>query len=145
MLRVISGWRNLPDWWRRSLVLIGGLLVLCFGGLYWCSGPDYLKRIDRPMTLARAKRVQALADFPFPASARDIYYAGYADWIAHETLIRFDASEQDCEAAMPKLLEWYEKQAHRNWTYPTVALTSEIYLPGPSTPNGRRASNGGAV
>ena len=72
-----------------------------------------------------------LANFPFPASAHDIYCAAYADWISHETLIRFNASEPDCEAAIPKILQWYEKGQNRNWTYPTVPIVSEVYLPGP--------------
>ena len=131
MARVISVWRNWPGWWRRSLVLSIGLLIACAAVLWRCSGPDYRERVDRPLTLDQAKRVGMLANFPFPASAHDIYCAAYADWISHETLIRFNASEPDCEAAIPKILQWYEKGQNRNWTYPTVPIVSEVYLPGP--------------
>jgi hypothetical protein len=128
---MISTWRSWPKWWRRSLT-VSFLMLAGFGLLLWrCSGPDYHQRVDHPMNLAEAKRLRIFAHFPFPASAHNIYFAGYADWIAHETLIRFDAAEPECEAAIPEILDWYEKERNRNWTYSTVPITSEASLPGP--------------
>jgi hypothetical protein len=107
-----------------------------FGVLLWrCSGPDYRERVDHPMTLAEAKRHRIFADFPFPASAHNIYFAGYADWLVHETLIRFDASKSDCEGVIPKILAWYEKEQNRDWTYQVVPITDEVDLPGPLEAN----------
>ena len=84
------------------------------------------------MSLAEAKRHELLADFPFPPSAHDIYVAAYADWITIETLIRFDASETDCKASVPKILEWSQKYETKKKDYPITALTEEVALPGPT-------------
>lgn len=128
---MISTWRRWPQWWRKSL-LVSGVLVLTILLLLWqCSKPDYRERVDHPMTQSEAKHHRIFADFPLPPSAHDIYFAGYVDWLVHETLIRFDASKSDCEGAVPKILAWYEKEQSRNWTYPVVPITDEVYLPGP--------------
>lgn len=132
---MISRWRNWPRWWRASLLMSIALIGTFALTVWQCSGPDYRERVDRPMALVEAKKHRIFADFPFPASAHNIYYAGYADWISHETLIRFDASEPDCEAAIPKILAWYEKEQNRNWTHQITALRSLIYLPGPLETN----------
>jgi hypothetical protein len=122
-------WQALPGWQRRTVILSALVILLSFGLFYVCSPRRLVTRIDRPMTLTQAQRMRELADFPFPPTAHNIYYAGYSDWIAHETMIRFDAPAADCKAAMPRVIEWYERNRH--WTYPTKEISAEVHLPEP--------------
>ena len=130
---MISVWRRWPKWWRKSLVLSFITLGISLGLLWRCAHPhpDYLRRVDRPMTVAEAKRLEELASFPFPPSAHDIYYAAWADWQEAQTMLRFDASLEDCLATIQQAIRWQQTHlGQKNFsTYPTRPMTSQIYLP----------------
>jgi hypothetical protein len=99
-------------------ILVSALLSACGSGI----------RTDRPLSLAETKQRKE-TDFPFPASATNIYYATYADFQAFEYLLRFDAPAPDCEATIARALAWHEARYRRSWTYPTVSVATEALPP----------------
>lgn len=84
------------------------------------------------MTTDEARRTKELRDFPFPPTAHDIYFAGYADWTMHEAAIRFDAAPDECLATIQKIIQWHEiGTGYRHFDmYPTNPLTVETKVPG---------------
>ena len=85
-----------------------------------------MTRRDRPLSLAQAQRE---TDFPFPASAQDIHYATYQDFMApFEFILRFDAPPADCEATIPRALAWHEQRHKGSSAYKTLQVTA-VALP----------------
>jgi hypothetical protein len=99
------------------------LPLLC---LLLCScGPDVLIRADHPLTRAEV-RSRGELDFPFPESAREIYYAIYADSQPSEYLIRFDAPPAECEATVSRALAWNAAGARIPRDYAPRPFTGRI-------------------
>jgi hypothetical protein len=130
---MISTWRSWPDWWRKSIFVTATLILLILFLTYACSPQRKATRIDKPMTLDQARRIRQLADFPFPSSAHDIYYAGYSDWLVYAALIRFDASPQDCETIALELVRWNRTSNKANdfSEYLPIPINGQRYLAGP--------------
>jgi hypothetical protein len=100
------------------LALVAILVTACGSGV----------RTDRPLSLSETKQRKE-TDFPFPATATNIYYATYADWQAFEYLVRFDAPPADCEATIASALAWHEAASHTTATYRTVPISTGTALP----------------
>ncbi len=71
-------------------------------------------RSERPLSLAEVK-----IKFPFPATAKNIQYSTYQEFIAYEFLVRFEAPTDDCLATVAKAVEAFH-------TSGTVAELSKI-------------------
>jgi len=125
-------WRTLEPWQRRTIIFSLVVIVVPPALLYYCSRPDYLKRIDRPLTIEEARHTDELRDFPFPPTARRIYFVGYVDWTKHEAAIRFEAAPDECLASIQKIIHWHEiGTGYRHFDmYPTHPITSETRLAG---------------
>jgi hypothetical protein len=130
---LLGKWGQLPKWFRGSILLSGLLILATLLVLYECSPQRLATRFDKPMTLDQAKRIQQLADFPFPSSAHDIYFAAYADWTIYATLIRFDASPQDCETIALELVRWNRtlNKANDISEYVPIPINGQRYLTAP--------------
>ena len=132
---LLGKWGRLPDWLRGSILLSGLVILAALIVLYQCSPQRLVTRVDKPMTLDQAKRMQQLADFPFPPSAHDIYFATYADWTIYATLIRFDASPQDCETIALELVRWNRTLSKANdiSEYVPIPINGQRYLAPPDS------------
>lgn len=88
-------------------------------------GPDYFSRIDLPLSLSEAQGRVELAGFPLPATAKNIYYAGYADWQASEVIVRFDTTPEDCTKVVQEIVRWHEGAGADGLStkYPTTTLS----------------------
>lgn len=60
-------------------------------------------RSDHPLSPAEVKGI----NFPFPATATNIQFALYQEWIAYDFVVRFEASKDDCLATVPKAVDAY--------------------------------------
>lgn len=99
--------------------LILGFVLLCVG----CSDEATL-RSDKPMTKAEA--VKAHLDYPFPPSARSIYYLLYAGGMQDfESYLRFDVDPQELDSAVDALVSWNNTQMKRSLAYPREPLSSD--------------------
>ena len=93
-----------------------------------CScGPDVLERIDKPITLAEARRKKET--FPFPESAQNIYWGVYQNIQEYEYIVRFEAPSSDCLATVPNITAWYEQKHHPHISFTSVPLGPNTSLP----------------
>lgn len=114
-----------PNQALRAITLSLVCLALC------SCGPSVVRH-DRPLSLAEAQRVRE-TDFPFPASAHDIHYAIYQDFMApFEFLLRFDAPPEDCIATISKALAWHQHGEKIPGKFQPVELTDVTPLPSSS-------------
>lgn len=88
--------------------LIG--LFSCVAFLAGCSTspvtPQVLKTRS-PVSLAAARKD---CPIPLPDTAKNIQYAAWSQWIAHETYVRFDAPASDCLTQATAVLQPYAQQ-----------------------------------
>ena len=87
-----------------------------------CGGPDYVKRYDKPLPYAQARREKA-SDFPLPPSSHDIYHGEYVDWVAYTRIVRFEAPVADCLKHLDVVMAWDDKRYSRTSTYSLVEVT----------------------
>lgn len=102
------------------------LSLLC---LAVCSCGPSVVRHDRALSLIEAQRLGE-TDFPFPASAHDVHYAIYQDFMApFEFLLCFDAPPEDCVATIPKVLAWHQHGEKIPEKFQPVKLATVTPLP----------------
>lgn len=83
-------------------LLVLALLAAFAVGLMKPFGGASLKQSQGPISLAEARGLWA---FDFPDSAHDIQFYAFSEWIAHETLVRFEAPVEDCIATARRVLK----------------------------------------
>lgn len=95
-------------------------------------GPDLLKRTDKP--LSRNEVSRSGVDFPFPASAHNIYYAQFGKGQEWEYIVRFQSTQEDCITTISAALTWHDKISGTASVYTAVPLINPTKLPVSSTP-----------
>jgi hypothetical protein len=87
--------RRLPRfvYWAIGILVGGYLALTLFGWLFAPYGPPSIIESHGKLNLADAKKQ---FDLPYPDSAHDIQFASYAQWIAIEDFVRFEAPLDDC-------------------------------------------------
>ncbi len=104
--------------------LAGGLLLGCVLLISGCSNETTF-RSDKPLTQAEATK--ARLDYPFPPSARSIYYLMYAGGMQDlEAYLRFDVDPEELDSAVDALVSWNNTRMKRSLTYPRKPLSSAI-------------------
>ena len=62
---------------------------------------------DHPLLLAEVKGMK----FPFPATATNIQFAEYQEFMAYEYVVRFEAPKEDCLATVAKVVEAFKSNS----------------------------------
>jgi hypothetical protein len=98
--------------------LLLGFTLLVTG----CSDEATL-RSDKPLTQAEATK--AHLDYPFPPSARSIYYLLYGGGMQDlEAYLRFDVDPEELDSAVDALVAWNNTQMKRSLAYPREPLSA---------------------
>ena len=88
-----------------ALVIGGGIIFAVIGGIPFgllvSRNSHPVIHSDHPLSLAEVKGMK----FPFPATATNIQFAEYQEFIAYEFVVRFEAPKQDCLATVAKVVE----------------------------------------
>ncbi|MEM7393902.1 MAG: hypothetical protein AAF492_16310 [Verrucomicrobiota bacterium] len=153
-----------------KFVFVGclGLILLTaigFGLVVWAfsrmmknemAGPpeDHVNKVTEPVGLAEVKKDLS---FPFPPGASNIYWAEYAQWVAYDFRVRFEAPLEQCRSnALTVLKDFNRKNAHRPVDVTLTRLTNRIDYTEPGPPlnidwfdlhnitNGVRSARGGS-
>jgi hypothetical protein len=103
---------------HSSFGLLLGFALLIAG----CSD-EAAFRSDKPLTKAEAAK--AHLDYPFPPSARLIYYLTYAGGMQDlESYLRFDVDPEELDSAVDALVSWNNTQMKGSLAYPREPLSS---------------------
>ena len=74
---------------------------------FFGAAENFITKVDSPITLEQARKD---LKFPLPNEASDIYYAHYAQWIAYNFMIKFQAPIEICKSHAICLIEKYNKE-----------------------------------
>ena len=106
-----------------ALVTSGAIIFILIGGMpFGLLVPRNSHPVihsDRPLSLAEVKGIK----FPFPATATNIQFAEYREFIAYQYVVRFEAPKEDCLATVAKVVQAFR---HSGTTPDAVAELSQI-------------------
>ncbi len=90
------------------VVALGSVAWYCWARFLPFGGSADIVATSKPLTLSEAR--QQRCPIELPEGARNISFAAYAEWVAYEVYVRFEAPLSICKAHAIHLLKKHNKE-----------------------------------